>query len=348
VPLQSVQRCRNCVGADRSDRTVTLSTLIVTFQSRETVLSCLGALRRSTAAIPSEVVVIDNASSDGTGGLVRQAFPDIRVVEGSQNLGFGQACNLGSTLARGEYLLLLNPDCMVDADTVDSLIGAIQKSDRIAAVGPVIRDLQGRRELTPGPEPDLLTVFGQMLGAGRIAQFAIFRRALGLLPAGLFPRSLRTYLTRRVEGQEDESGVTGEFLSGACLLLRRAAFQEVKGFDPKFVMYYEDVDLAARLRQHGWQLWFEPSTSVVHVVGVSSGRNFRRYHPIAYRSLVLYLERYEGLPTALAARVLITLIATVQLIATLVRGVITGEDPNRAQLTHLVAWSWGLSSARLS
>ncbi|MNS13996.1 N-acetylglucosaminyl-diphospho-decaprenol L-rhamnosyltransferase [compost metagenome] len=215
-----------------------VSILIVTWNSEETIVSCL-----SSVPADAEVVVFDNASSDGTVALVKQAFPAVTVVESAANLGFGTACNMAAQHAHGRYYLLLNPDAALHPEAIDSLCGVLDAEPACGGVGPRILNAEGDLELS---WDRWLTPAQEWIRRGNHAG-----------KRKVIPPATRCEV---------------DWISGACILLRAESWQQVGGFDPEFFLYFEDADLCRRLTQAGWSIQYEPAAKVTHLKGRSSNQ----------------------------------------------------------------------------
>jgi len=226
-----------------------LSIVVVTYNSRDCVDGCLAALARHPPRIGHDVIVVDNASPDGTASAVRRHWPAVRVVDAGANVGFARASNLGIRQSSGDLILLLNPDTEVGAGAVDALVGALE-SDRDAAVaGPRLVDSDGRPELS----------FGAMPGPfAELRQKALVRGNQRGVPV------IRGYVDRLTRQPR-----VVDWVSGACLLVRRADAEAVGLLDERFFMYAEDVDFCAAIRARGRKVLFTPAAEVVHVRGQS-------------------------------------------------------------------------------
>jgi GT2 family glycosyltransferase len=221
---------------------VSITALIVSFNSVATLGRCLESV---LAGPPVEVVVVDGGSTDGSVALVRERFPQARLLELEQNVGFGAANNCGARLARGDQLLLLNPDAWLDPGALATLSARLAGSPRLAAVAPQLRYPDGTLQYTWVPEAGVL---------GEAIQRWRNRRS------GAWAHTSLERLLRALVGPG--------WLSAACLLVRRAAFDQVGGFDERFFLYFEDVDLCRRLARAGWRLAKEPAAGAVHVGSV--------------------------------------------------------------------------------
>jgi len=266
-----------------------LSIIIVSFNARDDLARCLASLHSPAPGIPHEIIVVDNASSDGSVGAARQ-WPDVQTIETGANLGFARASNVGIRASRGDVLLLLNGDTVVPPGAVDHLVEEAQVNDDVAVVGPRLVDSEGRAELS----------FGSMIGPfNELRQKLLVRGHAARLPviSGIVER-----LTKRPQYPD--------WVSGACLLVRRVDAEAVGLLDERYFMYAEDVDFCAAIRARRRRILFTPAVTVVHHRGRSAAtaraaadRAYRRsqlafydkHHPRWTPILRLYL-RLRGLP----------------------------------------------------
>ena len=221
-----------------------LAIIIVSYNSRKDLETALHSLTEPAATTPHEIVVVDNASTDSTAAYIRERWPRVRLIASESNLGFAQANNVGIHNTSSELVLLVNPDTIVTGAAVDRLVSVLESQPDVAIVGPRIVDGNGRAELS----------FGAMISPwAELRQKILVRgndRGLSLITAIVDRMTRRTH---RVD-----------WVSGACLLIRRQDLDQVGGFDPRFFMYAEDVDLCAAVRSHGRSVLFsaEPRHSV--------------------------------------------------------------------------------------
>lgn len=228
--------------------------IVVSFNTRALTLECLASIYRESTALSFEVIVVDNASSDGSAAAIAESFPDLALHALERNLGFGAANNLAAADARGEFLVLLNPDTRV----TDDAVGAIVRHARSLPAPGII----GGRTLFADGTLNPTSCWGAP------GLWSTFCRAACL--SSLFPRSALfdpTSLGRWQRDTEREVGV----VSGCFLLIPRALWRRLDGFDEAFFMYGEDVDLALRAKQLGFGSRITPTATVVHV-GAASER----------------------------------------------------------------------------
>ncbi len=225
-----------------------LSIVIVSYNARQDLARCLDSLRLAPPATPHEIIVVDNASADGSAELARQR--GVHVIEAGANVGFSKANNLGIRAGRGDAVLLLNSDTIVPEGAIDRLLAVLDRHPEAAVVGPRLVDGRGRAELS----------FGRMIGPiSEIRQKILVRGAERQWP---IVRGVVERLTRR-PGAPD-------WVTGACLLVRRADAEAVGLLDERYFMYTEDVDFCAAIRARGRRVLFAPDAEIVHQRGRSA------------------------------------------------------------------------------
>jgi len=253
-----------------------VSTVIVAYRSGAHLQRCLDSLCKPSDQ-PGEVIVIDNASTDDSIGLVRQHFPQIRLIINTENRGFAAAGNLGFRSSKGLAILFLNPDTVADEGTVKHMFDVLNRDPKIAAVGCQILNPNGSTQPTAGSFPTVTNLITN--------RTPVLNR---FLPSYCHGR--RSYYLRPQ---------TPDWISGACLLVRRQAFKAVGGFDEKYFMYGEDVDLCYRLRQAGWRIAYTPSAHIVHAdEGKTTAKKMGKFINLRRGLLRFYHKHYS--PAALA------------------------------------------------
>jgi GT2 family glycosyltransferase len=223
-----------------------VSALIVSHNVKDLLLQCLRAFY-ATSDVPVEVVVVDNGSTDGSAAAATAEFPKATVLLEQKNLGYGRAANIGLERCQGRFVLLLNPDATVDAQTVGRLSDFLMTRPEAGAVGPRLLMPDGSLD------PDCRRSFP--------VPSTLFYRTVGL--SRLFPKSPR--FGRHNMGHVDESDVH-EMDAGTadCLLLRKAAIDRIGFFDPRYFMFGEDIDLCYRLKLGGWKVFYLPTARATH------------------------------------------------------------------------------------
>ena len=245
--------------------------VVVNYESGASLARCVADLAR---ARPAELVVVDNGSSDGSVAGALAAVPDLEIVDPGVNLGYGAAANRGAAASTAPYVLVCNPDLETGPDTVATLGGVLDADPDCALVGPLIRTPAGERYPSARRFPSMVDAAGHAL-------LGIF------VPDNRFTRAYQ-----RSELDDAGTGVqTVDWVSGACFLVRRTAFEDVGGFDESYFMYAEDVDLCWRLGRSGWTVAYAPAAEVTHIQGSSTDRHPYRMIVEHHRSLLRFAGR---------------------------------------------------------
>lgn len=250
-----------------------VTAVIVSYQVRERLSRCLRSVLRSNQR--PEVVVVDNASTDGSPEMVAREFPGIQVIRNAENLGFAAASNQGIQATTTTYVLSLNPDTEVTLNAIRTMRDYLDGRPDVGAISPKILRPDGSLDFAARRSfPTVTTAFARLSRLSRI-----------------FPRSARFArynLTYRSpdEVQEIDAG------TGACLLIRRAVLDQVGLFDEAFFMYGEDLDLCYRLKQAGWKIVYLPTAEVLHYKGESSRQVSYRMIREFHRSMRIFFNKH--------------------------------------------------------
>jgi N-acetylglucosaminyl-diphospho-decaprenol L-rhamnosyltransferase len=269
---ESAGRSETAEPASRSNSPAPsrLAAIIVYFRTHACLTLCLHGLRTQTSP-PDEIIVIDNSSA--ADGLDKRPAPgeDWRWERAERNLGFGAACNVGAQIAQSDYLLFLNADVVLCDNACEQLRSAAESSPGAGVVGPRIYGADGVIELSARSFPTVAT--------GLLGRSSLLTKAL-------------TRLRRTPSGVSAALGSSGrvDWISGACMLMPRAAFEHVGGFDEGYWMYWEDADICRRLKDRGWEAMLCTHARVRHSTGSSgqSERTIEAFHMSAAR----YYERH--------------------------------------------------------
>jgi N-acetylglucosaminyl-diphospho-decaprenol L-rhamnosyltransferase len=249
-----------------------LTVVIVSYNTRDDLCACLRSLHESPPTIDHEIIVVDNASSDGSANAAR-AFAPVRVIEAGANLGFARANNIAIRASAGPFVLLLNSDTIVPPGAIDALVADLRAHPQTAVVGPRIVDGNGRAEIS----------FGPMMGPVN----ELRQKTRGRLYARNVP--LVTAAIERLVHSEHYP----DWVSGACLLARREVLQEVGLLDERFFIYAEDVDLCTMVRNRGYTVRFTPVTEIVHHRGRSVAKNRGEVNAAYRRSQIAFYEKHH-------------------------------------------------------
>ncbi len=258
----------------------TLSVCIPSWNTRALLADCLRSLEADVAAGLCEVLVVDDASSDGSAAMVAADFPQIRLIALPANLGFVGATNLALRNACGRYLVLLNSDTRVHAGALAALADFMASQPRAGVVGPRLESASGTLQLSCGRTPGL---------AAEIINKLLLHK---LLPFHRF-------------GRWDHAGARCVgWVTGACLVVRRQVAEQVGYLDPGIFMFYEDLEWCLRIQRAGWQIWYCPAGVVTHLGGQSTRQDFGRMLVISQRSQYYLFGRHFGRGTLHLLRLL--------------------------------------------
>jgi GT2 family glycosyltransferase len=295
-----------------------IAVCVVNYNTRELLRACLDSVQRQT---PGEVVVIDNASSDGSGEMVEAEFPAVVLIQNATNLGYAAATNQAVAHCSADYVLLLNSDAMLRPGALQELSKYLHQNPQVAIVGPRIVNLDGTLQRSCFPYP---TPFDVLLD---VSNSSLLIRHVPVLRE-MYLRTWSHKCARPVP-----------WVLGAALAIRREAFEAIGGFDESFFLYYEEVDLCYRLARTGRQVHYAPVTDIVHVGGASTQQQHADTSVQFFASLVQFYRRHYSRWSLVQLIVLMECVA----LARLVRGTIslrlTGDLRQRARLAGNVdAW----------
>ena len=250
-----------------------VAVIIVNYNAGDDLRLALKSVATECAGLDWQGVVVDNASSDGSASSVAAFSPRVSLLRNDVIAGFSRAANQASAASSAPLLLLLNPDCQLRPGALSALRAVLDAEPACAVAGPRILDPDGEVQGSARGDPDMLT--------GMFGRTGELRRLLPFLPA-----ARRNVVVDEAIASGETSRVV-DWVSGACMLIRRAALERVGGFDERYFLYWEDADVCRRLRQRGYQIRYVPGAVATHAVGRSSRTaresSIRAFHESAYR-----------------------------------------------------------------
>ncbi|MEX2350522.1 MAG: glycosyltransferase family 2 protein [Flavobacteriaceae bacterium] len=248
-----------------------LSVIILNYNVRYFLEQCILSVREALADIESEIIVVDNNSEDGSCEMVKKKFPQIKLIENKENLGFSIANNQGVAIAKGEYVCILNPDTAVAKGTFTKTLKFAESTENPGAIG--VRLIDGTGNFLPESKRNIPTP--------KVA----FYKILGL------KSKKHSYYARHIHDKDvGEAAV----LVGAFMLLKRSVYEKVGGFDEDYFMYGEDIDLSYKLLKAGYKNYFFGKTTVLHYKGESTIKN-KAYLKRFYGAMhIFYKKHFKG------------------------------------------------------
>jgi GT2 family glycosyltransferase len=250
-----------------------VAVVVVSYNTRELLLECLASAYESTPGQSVQIVVVDNASEDGSLEAVRAAYPQAVAIQNSTNRGFAAACNQAITNSSSQFVLLLNSDARLTKHAFEAMYECLDQDEHCGAAGCRLTDGSGVEAINTR---NFLTPFNQ---------------AFELAGIRLGSRLQRTH---RPDIDEQLKDCTVDWIDGACLMLRRAALDDAGFFDERFFMYSEDEDLCFRLRKRGWRVCFCAGGAALHHGGASSRLNKTDNLRHFFLSQMLFLSKHRG------------------------------------------------------
>ena len=281
-----------------------IAAILVNYNAGGELSRALRSIADEMAGRAWEAVVVDNASIDGSAASVAEFAPMVQLVQNTANVGFSRGVNKGLAASTAPLVLIMNPDCRLVAGAIATLRVVLESRPDCAIVGPRILNPDGSVQGSARGDPDMLTgLFGRTALLGKLVPF--------------LPVAKRNVVAEQAI-RSGEKSVVVDWLSGACMLARRVALEEVGGFDERFFLYWEDADLCRRLRARGHQVRYVPAATAIHRVGQSSrtARTFaiRAFHRSAYLYYATHVAPAPLSPKRALARAILNTRCWLQLV----------------------------------
>ena len=312
---------------------MTLSIIIVNWNSKDYVRQCLTSLEKYRPSIDFEVIVVDGASFDGCDAMLAANFPSAKYVQSDRNIGFARANNLGVEHSSGEYLMFLNPDTEFLEDSITPLLVQLRALPGAGAIGCKLLNSDG--SLQTSCVQSFPTPINQALDS------EFLRRK--------FPKSSLWGMAALYSSSTVAAEI--EAVSGACIVSRRAAFDSVGGFSDSYFMYGEDLDLCFKLREGGHPVYYLPSTSIVHHGGGSTKASVSNFSNVMMRESVFrFLRAHRGLVSAalyrlgMAVTALLRLALILPIMAVSRDRMVHHSRDSLKKWKAILRWSFGLES----
>ena len=248
-----------------------LTIIIVSWNTREILRQCLQSVFASQTTKNLKVWVVDNGSSDGSGQMIEDLFPQVQIISNDDNVGFAHANNQAIKASSSDYVMLLNPDTILEKDVVETLINFLENNPDIGAVGPRLLNPDRTLQESAYPEPTLAREFWRLFHLDRFYYYA------------RYPMDEWSLIDAR----------DVDVLMGACLLVRRRALDQVGLLDDNFFVYSEEVDLCTRIREYGWRISWVPTVVVVHLGGQSTQQIKQEMFLQLYKGKIQYFRKHH-------------------------------------------------------
>jgi GT2 family glycosyltransferase len=274
----------------------------VSYNTREILRDCLLSMRQSGAH--ADVIVVDNASVDGSPEMVLSEFPEVRLIQNTSNVGFAKANNQGIREAGGKYILLLNSDTVVRPAALEVMARFLEANSQAGGATCRLLNADGSIQACVSGRPSPMLLFFRFSGLSRLLRSDSLRRFLRHYLGWLLGATVRSYLDPYAATDSPREVAN---ISGACLMLRREVIDQVGLLDENFFMYFEDMDYCLRLHAAGWKLYYVPCGEIIHLSGRSSGGRMRDYSIYSYLSLFYFYRKHYSRWTQFVVQLLVLL-----------------------------------------
>jgi len=270
-----------------------LSIIIVNLNTKNLLRDCLSSIYESDLRTKYEIFVVDNGSKDDSVKMVRANFPNVDVIANEVNLGFSKANNQAIKRCKGKYILLLNPDTVVNINTLEKMVSFMDNNKDIGILGPKIQYPDGNVQLTCARNfPDLLIEF---FNVSKLAKIFPKNKLFGSYLMGYW---------NHLDSREVN------LLSGACMLIKKEVFKDIGLLDESFFMFYDDVDFCYRAKMKGYKIYYYADTSIIHHGGASwkeTRENMQKTKLISYQSMYKYYYKTRSRLYAEAVKIMMIL-----------------------------------------
>lgn len=259
------------VSKMNDDRAVLVSIILVNYNGADVVLDCLRSLVQCLHAIPYEIIVVDNASTDGSAALIDKNFPTVQLIQQAENRGFGAGNNVGAKRAKGEFLFLLNTDILLISDVLPPLVALMKEHSDVGIIGTKLLNADDSLQLSVAAE---ISLVGEYQTLKQLKQYN------------------KPQQRKAIEQQFEQIQVV-DIVIGASFFIRQSLFEALYGFDETFFMYFEESDLCQRVRDRGWRILYTPEVSITHLGGYSVSKVSEQMQVEYRRSQLYYYQKHR-------------------------------------------------------
>ena len=302
---------------------IDVSIILVNWNTRDLLIQCLQALPPAMRDLDAEIIIVDNASSDGSVQALKSEFAYVHLIQNERNLGFAAANNQALRIAAGQYALVLNTDTLPKPESIKRLVAFAETHPQAGMVGALLLNPDGSFQASFADFPSL--------------------RNETLLLLGLAKRLLGPHFPNHGPHESREPRRC-DWVQGACLLVRRDALPAIGLLDEGYFMYTEETDWCARCWKAGWEVWFTPQARIIHYGGQSAARQPAAKRRQLYASKARFFRKHRGTLASVCFRVIVQMTSTLKLIYwTLMTNIRTGEQRASARINvqaYLTVLRW--------
>jgi GT2 family glycosyltransferase len=300
------------LGRKLSEPVVDLSIIIVSWNVRSLLQTCLKSVEVEQGALRLEIIVVDSGSDDGSPEMVREQFPQVHLIVREDNVGFPLGNNIGLAEANGRYLLLLNPDTEVVGDALSRMVGYLDGNPDVGVVGGQLLNPDNTVQSSRRRFPTVATAFFESTWFQPFAPKGILRRYYA-------------------EDIDDGETADVDWVKGACLMTRKTILDEVGPLDADYFMYSEELDWCKRIKMAGWRVVYFPEAKIIHYEGKSSEQAVTARHINFQRAKLRYFRKYHGMMIMILLRIFLLLNFVWQLALEAIKGLVGHKKELRRQ-----------------
>jgi GT2 family glycosyltransferase len=300
------------LGRKLSEPVVDLSIIIVSWNVRSLLQTCLKSVEVEQGALRLEIIVVDSGSDDGSPEMVREQFPQVHLIVREDNVGFPLGNNIGLAEANGRYLLLLNPDTEVVGEALSRMVGYLDGNPDVGVVGGQLLNPDNTVQSSRRRFPTVATAFFESTWFQPFAPKGILRRYYA-------------------EDIDDGETADVDWVKGACLMTRKTILDEVGPLDADYFMYSEELDWCKRIKMAGWRVVYFPEAKIIHYEGKSSEQAVTARHINFQRAKLRYFHKYHGMMIMILLRIFLLLNFVWQLALEAIKGLVGHKKELRRQ-----------------
>ncbi len=302
-----------------------LSVIVVNWNVMDLLRDCLKSVYAQSQGLSMEVFVVDNNSSDGSAHMVKEEFPSVRLIENDRNLGFATANNQAIRQSAGRHILLLNPDTLVLDDALAEMVGFMESHSDAGVAGATVLNPDGTVQLACGRH--FPTVFSELCVLTTLSWRFPRNRVLG--------RHLMSNWSHRDTRQV-------EVVSGACMMVRRQAIDEVGMMDERMFLYAEEPDWCYRMIARGWKVYLDAGAAIIHYASRSTDKSSANVRLEGFKSMHLFFVKHYGQVSGLAYRVIVFVLMGLRIPVHWVKGRLQAGQPGRVKNSvDITLWAAG-------
>ena len=267
-----------------------LSIIIVNYNVKFFLEQCINSIKTGSKGLKIEIIIVDNNSTDGSVNMIKNEFPKCIVIENKKNVGFSKANNQGIRKSKGKYVLLLNPDTIIEEDTLSKCISFMEKNSEAGSLG--VKMIDGNGKFLPESKrsfPSPMVAFYKIFGLSTI-----------------FPKS-KKFGTYHLKFLDEEEIHEVDVLSGAFLFIRKEVLNKIGLLDEDFFMYGEDIDISYRIQKSGFKNYYFPKTKIIHYKGESTKKSSINYVFIFYKAMIIFANKHFHKKNAFIFSILINI-----------------------------------------